>query len=97
MILKNANDEFSAAAVHGVMSVIHECVYLVNHNCVHLRKAESENTGTCEARSHLKEESSDILYRYCGAALHRMIKLTEETTAGRKRRGELFNKRKPVM
>lgn len=97
MILKNANDEFSAAAVHGVMSVIHECVYLVNHNRVHLRKAESENTGTCEARSHLKEESSDILYRYCGAALHRMIKLTEETTAGRKRRGELFNKRKPVM
>ena len=39
-ILKNSNNEFSAAAVHGVMSVIHECVYSVIHDRVHMRKAE---------------------------------------------------------
>ena len=93
-ILRNANDEFSAA---GVISAIHECVYSVIHERVRLRKAETKNTGTCKARSHLKEESSDILYRYCGAALHRMIKLQEQTIAGKKGRGELSDKRKPVM
>ena len=92
-ILKNENDKFSAA---GIMSVIHERVYSVIHDRVRLRKAETENTGTCKARSHLKEESSDILYRYCGAPLHRMIKLREQTIAGKKGRGESSDKRKPV-
>ena len=61
-ILENSNDKFSTAAVHGVMSVIHERVYLVIHDHARLRKAETENTGTCEVRSHLKEESCDIFY-----------------------------------
>ena len=43
-ILKNSNDEFSAAAVHGIMSVIHERVYSVIHDHVRLRKAETKNT-----------------------------------------------------
>lgn len=97
MILKNVNDEFFVVVVYGVMSVIYECVYLVNYNRVYLRKVESENTGICEARFYLKEESSDILYRYCGAVFYRMIKFIEEIIVGRKRRGELFNKRKSVM
>lgn len=45
-ILKNSNEEFSVAAVHGVLSVIHERVYSVIHDHVHLRKAEIETTGT---------------------------------------------------
>ena len=43
------------------------------------------------------EESEDTLYRYCGASLHRMIKLREETLAGKKERGELSGERKPVI
>lgn len=45
-ILKNSNEEFSVAAVHGVLSVIHERVYSVIHDHVRLRKAEIETTGT---------------------------------------------------
>ena len=45
----------------------------------------------------LREESDDILYRFCVASLHRMIKLREEMLEGKKGRGELSNQRKPIM
>ena len=49
------------------------------------------------ARHELREESDDTLYRYSGAALHRMIKLRKETLAGEKGCGELSKQRKPFM
>ena len=73
-LLKNLNEDFSVSANH-VLSVIDEHVYSVIHDHVRIRKAEMETTGTCEEGSHLKEESCEILYRYCGAALRRMITL----------------------
>ena len=60
-ILKNSNEEFSVAVVHGVLSVIHERVYSVIHDHLRLRKGEMETTATREEGSHLKEESCDIL------------------------------------
>ena len=95
--LKDANRTFDALSVHGVLSVIHEQIYSVIHEHVRLKKAETSNAGTSEQITNLKEESDDILFRYCGASLHRMIKLREETLAGKKGRGELSDKRKPIM
>ena len=97
LLLKNANCTFDALSIHGVLSVIHEQIYSVIHEHVGLKKAETSNAGTSEQITKLKEESDDILFRYCGASLHRMIKLREETLAGKKGRGELSDKRKPVM
>ena len=96
-LLKSSNEVFDAHCVHGVLSVLHESVYLVIHDHVRIKKAETESTGTYKARSELYEESEDTLYRYCGASLHRMIKLREETLAEKKGRGELSGKRKPIM
>ena len=96
-LLKSSNEVFDAHCVHGVLSVLHESVYSVIHDHVRIKKAETESTGTYKARSELYEESEDTLYRYCGASLHRMIKLREETLAGKKGRGELSGERKPVM
>lgn len=81
-LLKSSNELFDAHCVHGVLSVLHEGVYLVIHDHVRIKKAETESTGTYKARSELHEESEDTLYRYCGASLHRMIKLWQETLAG---------------
>lgn len=96
-LLKSSNEVFDAHCVHGVLSVLHESVYLAIHDHVRIKKAETESTGTYKARSQLCEESEDTLYRYCGASLHRMIKLREETLAGKKGRAELSDERKPVM
>ena len=88
---------FDVHCVHGVLSVMHESVYSVIHDHVRIKKAETESRGTYNARAQLCEESEDTLYRYCGASLHRMIKLREEALAGKKGRGELSDERKPVM
>ena len=98
-LLKNSNKSFSPASVHCVVSVLHESVYSIIHDHVRLKKAETETAGGAlhQARLELREESDDTLYRYCGAALHRMIKLRKETLAGKKGRGELSKQRKPVM
>ena len=74
-----------------------QSVYLVIHDHVQIKIAETESTGTYKAGSQLCEESEDTLYRYCGASLHRMIKLREETLAGKKGCGELSAERKLVM
>ena len=92
-LLANLNLNTSSRDVHCVVSVIHELVYSTIHEHVHLRKTESETTRRCE----LSKESDDTLYRYCGAALQRMIKLRRETLAGKKGRGDLSKQRKPVM
>lgn len=65
---------------------------------VRLKKAETSNAGTSQQITNLKENSDDILFRYCGASLHCMIKLREETLEGKKERGELSDKKKkPIM
>ena len=94
-ILKNADQKFDVLSVHAVLSVIHETVYSLIHEHVRIKKAEASSTGTLDART--RKKTDDILYRYCGASLHRMIKLREETLAGKKGRGELSYKRKPIM
>ena len=100
-LLKEAKESFSPESVHCVISVLHESVYTIIHEHVRLKKAETsaETIGETahHARHELTEESNDTLYRYCGAALHRMIKLRKETLAGKKGRGELSSQRKPIM
>ena len=96
-LLRSSNEQFDAHCVHSVLSVIHESVYSVIHDHARIKKAETESTGTCQTTTELHEESEDTLYRYCGASLHRMIKLREETLAQKKGRGELSDERKPIM
>lgn len=55
------------------------------------------NEAVHHARHELREESDDTLYQYCGAALHRMIKLRKETLAGKKGCGKLSSQRKLIM
>ena len=82
------------------MSVLHESVYTVIHEHVCLKKAETSAETMGEAahlgRHELREESDDTLYRCYGAALHWMIKLRKETLVGKKERGKLSSKRKPI-
>lgn len=57
-----------------------------------------KSTSTSELRnSSLAVESDDTLLRYCGAALHRMIKLRKETLQQKKGRGKVSSERRPVM
>ena len=85
--------------VHCVVSVIHALVYAIIHEHVRLRKTESETAGDGfnGRRCQLSKESDDTLFRYCKAALQRMIKLRKETLAGKKGRGDLSKQRKPGM
>ena len=85
--------------VHCVVSVIHTSVYAIIHEHVRLRKTESETAGDGfnGGRCQLSKESDDTLFRYCGPALQRMIKLWKETLPGKKGRGDLSKQRKPVM
>lgn len=59
-------------SVHAVVSVIHEKVDCTSHSHVQLWKSIS----TSEQRKFM---SDDTFFRYCGTALHRMIKLRKET------------------
>ena len=89
----------TARTSHSVLSVIHETVYSTIHDHIRLKKAEAETSeeSVRQRRFELSEESDDTLYRYCGAALHRMIKLRKETLSGKPGRGELSKKRKPIL
>ena len=51
-LLKSSNEVFNAHCVHGVLSVLHESVYLVIHDHVRIKKAETESTGIYKPRSH---------------------------------------------
>ena len=102
MILERLLTNLSTSSrddVHCVVSVIHELVYAIIHEHVRLRKTESDTAGDGfnGGRCQLSKESDDTLFRYCGAALQRMIKLRKETLAGKKGRGDLSKQRKPVM
>ncbi|CAH3179621.1 unnamed protein product, partial [Porites lobata] len=90
---------FSADCVHSVRSVVHEAFYGMIHEHIRLKKAENEadEDSAGQRRRELPEESDDTLFRYCGAALQRMIKLRTETLAGKQGRGELSKERKPVL
>ena len=86
--------QFSPEVVHAVLSVIHEMVYFTIHSHVQRKKSLS----TTELRvSRLAVENDDTLFRYCGAALHRMIKLRKETLHQKKGRGKVSSERRPVM
>lgn len=78
-----AANNVSHEDVHYVFSVIHEMVYTIFHKHIRKRKDDcvgSENTGGGSS-TELAKESDETLYRYCGAALQRMIKLRKETLA----------------
>ena len=96
-ILKSAKPHFESQSVHSVLSVLHELIYSFIQDRVPVKKADGETTGAGETGTQLKEETDDVLYRYCGASLHRMIKLREETLTGKKGRGELSVKRRSIM
>ena len=98
MILERLLENLSTGSqddVHCVVSVIHALAYAIIHEHVRLRKTESEtagggfNGGGCQP----SKESDDTLFRYNGAALHRMIKLRKETFAGKKGRRHLSKQR----
>lgn len=76
-LLKKSKESFSPESVYCVVGVLHESLYTIIHE--RLKKAETlaETVGEAalHARQELRGESADTLYHYCGAALHRMIKL----------------------
>lgn len=78
-----ADMEFSPAAVHAVMSMIHELIYTIIHEHVRVKKSttQEESEQPCVL---IAEESEDTLYRYCGASLQRMIKLRKDTGTKKK-------------
>ena len=65
-----------------VISFTHELVYHVIHDHICLNKADQCSTEPLT--SSLTKESDDKLYRHCGAALQRMVKLKWETLEGKK-------------
>ena len=78
--------------VHAVISTVHELVY----TCVHSGSKISDTTLDTKT-SRLCTESDETLHRYCGAALHRMIKLRRETLQQKKGRGKLSREKKRIM
>ena len=102
-LLKKSKESFSPESVHCVMSVLHESVYTIIHDLVRLKNAKTYITTVDQAAHHarheLREESDDTLlvYRYYGAALHRMIKPRKDTLVGKKGRAELSSQWKPIM
>ena len=76
------NEQFKEDVIYAVVSVIHELVYKIIHCRVKERKQPNVEENNDQL---LLKESDDILYRYCGAALHRMIKLRKETIDGKDR------------
>ena len=60
-----------------------------------MRKTSSLTSETFSSR--LSPESEDTLNRYCRAALHRMIKLREETLQQKKGRGKVSVNRRAAM
>ena len=83
LVGQSEGQHFSPEVVHAVISVIHELVYCTIHCHIQLKKS----TSTSEPRnSCLAVESDDTMFRYCGAALHRMIKLRKETLQQKKKK-----------
>ena len=91
-----ASKSFSHEDVHSVLSVIHEMVYTLIHDRVRSRKEHSTAESSSSARQ-LSKESDDTLYRSCGAALQRMLKLRRESLAGKKKRIKPSSEKRPIM
>ena len=75
--------QFDNEVVHAVVSLVHEMVYA----CVqrHVQGRKMANTTSDTRASKMYPESEETLYRYCGAALRRMIKLRRETLQQKER------------
>lgn len=86
---------FNIEMVHAVISLVHELVYTCVHSHIQGRKLSDTTLDTRTSR--LCTESDETLYRYCGAALHRMIKLRRETLQHKKGRGRVSRERKGIM
>ena len=65
--------QFNIEVVHAVISIVHELVYTCVHSHIQGRKMSDTTLDTRTSR--LCAESDETLYRYCGAALHRITKL----------------------
>ena len=83
-ILKSTKPHLESHSVHSVLSVLHELIYSFIHDRVRVKKADSETRGAGETGTQLKEETGDVMCR-------------EETITGKKGRGELSDKRRPIM
>ena len=86
---------FNIEVVHAVISLVHELVYTCVHS--HIQRRKLSDTTSDTRTSTLCTESDETLYRYCGAALHRMIKLRRETLLQKKGRGRVSRERKGIM
>ena len=86
---------FDIEVVHAVISLVHELVYTCVHS--HIQRRKLSDTTSDTRTSTLCTESDETLYRYCGAALHRMIKLRRETLLQKKGRGRVSRERKGIM
>lgn len=93
-LVQSSSQSFPPEEIHCVLSTIHELIYKIIHD--HIRKRKSDSTAE-DNEVQLNQESDDTLYRYCGAAMHRMIKLRRETLAAKKNRVQLASKRRPLM
>ena len=87
--------QFNIEVVHAVISLVHELVYTCVHS--HIQGRKMSNTTLDTRTSRLCTESDETLYRYCGAALHRMTKLRRETLQQKKGRGKVSRERKVIM
>ena len=87
--------QFAHEVVHVVLSILHELVYTNVHSQIQMRKTSSLTSETFSSR--LSPESEDTLNRYCRAALHRMIKLREETLQQKKGCGKVSVNRRVAM
>ena len=67
---KNYNDE----VVLAVLSIIHELVYFTIHSAIQEKKS---GLSAPEQAAAVAEEKDNILYRFGGVALNKMIKLKE--------------------
>ena len=81
--------------IHCVISLIHELVYHVIHD--HICSSKADQCSPEPSTSSLTKESDDTLYRYCGDALQRMVKLRRETLEGKKKRAKPSETRKITM
>ena len=87
--------QFDSEVVHAVISVVHELIYTCIH--AHIQGSKTAHTTLDTQASRLCPEADETLYRYCGAALHRMMKLRKETLEQKKGRGKVSRERKEIM
>ena len=86
-------------AVSCVVRIIHELVYSIIHQHVHLRKMESETAseGLIQQIHEPLKKWDKTLYQYFGAVLQHKITLRKKTFAGKKRPRDLSKQQKLVM